>query len=79
MRTSIHASSAAVFRPRAHADERTQKLAERLAGEAQAFEKIAPELVGRETLHQRVRVPPPRFKLRVGDAATSPRRRVEGA
>jgi hypothetical protein len=53
-----------------HADERTQKLAERLAGEAQAFEKIAPELVGRETLQQRVRVPPPRFKLRVGDAAT---------
>jgi hypothetical protein len=53
------------------ADERTQQLAERLAREAQAFEKIAPELVGRETLHQRVMVAP-RFKLRVGDAAQHP-------
>ena len=40
------------------ADERTQQLAERLAREAQAFEKIAPELVGRETLHQRVMAAP---------------------
>lgn len=54
------------------ADERTQKLAERLAREAEAFEKIAPQLVGRETLHQRVMAPLPRFKLRVGDAATHP-------
>lgn len=53
------------------ADERTQQLAERLAREAQAFEKIAPELVGRETLHQRVMVAP-RLKLRVGDAAKHP-------
>ena len=52
------------------ADERTQKLAERLAREAEAFEKIAPQLVGRETLHQRVMAPPPRFKLRVGGNAT---------
>src|ERR1700676_3717957 len=54
------------------ADERTQKLTERLAREAQAFEKIAPELVGRETLHQRVMAAPARFKMRVGDAATHP-------
>ncbi len=54
------------------ADERTQKLAERLAREAEAFEKIAPQLLGRETLHQRVMAPPARFKLRVGDAATHP-------
>jgi hypothetical protein len=53
------------------ADERTQQLAERLARETQAFEKIAPQLVGRETLHQRVMVAP-RFKLRVGDAAQHP-------
>ena len=53
------------------ADERTQQLAERLAREAQAFEKIAPELVGRETLHQRV-MTAPRLKLRVGDAAQHP-------
>jgi hypothetical protein len=54
------------------ADERTQQLAERLAREAQAFEKIAPELVGRETLQQRVMAAPVRFKLRVGDAAQHP-------
>ena len=55
-----------------HADESTQKLADRLAREAEAFEKIAPQLVDRETLHQRVMAPPARFKLRVGDAATHP-------
>jgi len=54
------------------ADERTQQLAERLAREAQAFEKIAPQLVGRETLHQRVMAAPARLKLRVGAAATHP-------
>jgi len=54
------------------ADEGTQKLAERLAREAEAFEKIAPELVGRETLHQRVMAAPLRFKVRVGDAAKRP-------
>ncbi len=51
------------------ADERTQQLAERLSREAQAFEKIAPQLVGRETLHQRVMAAPAHFRLRVGDAA----------
>ncbi|MDP8989597.1 MAG: hypothetical protein M3N41_05880 [Acidobacteriota bacterium] len=54
------------------ADERTQQLAERLAREAQAFEEIAPSLVGRETLHQRVMAAPTRFKIRVGDAARHP-------
>jgi hypothetical protein len=54
------------------ADERTQKLAERLASEAQAFEKIAPDLVGLETLHQRVIAAPTRFKILVGDAAQHP-------
>ena len=54
------------------ADESTQKLADRLAREAEAFERIAPQLLGRETLHQRVMAPPARFKLRVGDAATHP-------
>jgi hypothetical protein len=54
------------------ADERTQKLAERLAREAEAFQKIAPEVVGRETLHQRALAAPPRFKMRVGDAAKQP-------
>ncbi|MDP9115233.1 MAG: hypothetical protein M3O20_16325 [Acidobacteriota bacterium] len=54
------------------ADERTQQLAERLARETQAFEKIAPELVGRETLHQRVMAAPARFKIRAGEAAQHP-------
>jgi hypothetical protein len=68
MRRLILLSFAFVLR----ADERTQQLAERLAHEAQAFEKIAPELVGRETLHQRVMAAPAHFKLRVGDAAKHP-------
>jgi hypothetical protein len=54
------------------ADERTQKLAARLADEAEAFQKIAPEMIGRETLHQRALTAPPRFKLRVRDAAKQP-------
>ena len=54
------------------ADERTQKLAERLAREAEAFERIAPQLVGRETLHQRVMAAPPRFRVRMGDSAKHP-------
>jgi hypothetical protein len=50
------------------ADERTQKLVERLAREADAFQKIAPEVVGRETLHQRT-LSAARFKIRFGDPA----------
>jgi len=51
------------------ADDSTQKLVKRLGDEADAFQKISPQLVGRETLHQRVLTHPPRFKMRVGDAA----------
>jgi len=50
------------------ADDSTQKLVKRLGDEAAAFQKIAPQLVGRETLHQRA-LAAPRFKVRVGDAA----------
>jgi hypothetical protein len=50
------------------ADESTQKLVMRLGDEAAAFQKIAPQLVGRETLHQRA-LAAPRFKMRLGDAA----------
>jgi hypothetical protein len=50
------------------ADDATQTLVKRLGEEAEAFQKIAPELVGRETLHQRA-LAPPRPKMRVGDAA----------
>jgi hypothetical protein len=53
------------------ADDNTQKLVKRLGDEAAAFQKIAPQLVGRETLHQRA-LAPPRFKMRVGDAAKQP-------
>ena len=53
------------------ADENTQKLVKRLGDEAEAFQKVAPQLVGRETLHQRA-LAPPRFKMRVGDAAKQP-------
>lgn len=54
------------------ADERTQKLVERLADEAEAFQKIAPEMIGRETLHQRALTAPARFKIRAGEAAKQP-------
>lgn len=53
------------------ADDSTQKLVKRLGDEAAAFQNIAPQLVGRETLHQRA-LTPPRFKMRVGDAAKQP-------
>ena len=36
-----------------YADERTQKLADRLAREADAFQMNALQVVGRETFHQR--------------------------
>ena len=42
---------------------------DRLAAEAAAFEKIAPEVVGQEHLHQRLLTPPPRRRLRIGEAA----------
>jgi hypothetical protein len=54
------------------ADERTQKLLDRLAQEAEAFEKAAPQVMGIETLYQRALMPPPRFKVRVGKAAEQP-------
>jgi hypothetical protein len=53
------------------ADDSTQKLVKRLGDEAEAFQKIAPQLVGRERLHQRA-LAPPHFKMRVGDAAKQP-------
>ena len=53
------------------ADDSTPNLVKRLSEEAEAFRKIAPMLIGRETLHQRT-LAPPRFKMRVGDAAKQP-------
>ena len=37
------------------ADERTQRLANRLAEEASAFQQVAPRVLGSETLEQRAR------------------------
>jgi len=57
--------------PRSPPNDSTQKLVKRLCDEAAAFQKLAPQLVGQETLHQRA-LAAPRFKMRVGDAAKHP-------
>ena len=54
------------------ADERTQKLIDGLSKQADAFQKIAPAMLGRETLHQRFLKPPRRFRPRIGEAAKKP-------
>jgi len=60
----------AVFVAALPADERTQQLIARLSQEADAFRKVAPNLVGQETLFQRA-VKPPKggFRIRVGASA----------
>jgi len=59
------------------ADDRTQQLVQRLSREADAFRKIAPDLVGQETLFQRAETPPKGgFRIRVGAAAQKPRKPV---
>lgn len=57
----------------ASADDLTNKMTARLSEEAAAFLKIAPELLGTETLHQRSLNPPSRFHPRTGSAAATPR------
>ena len=54
------------------ADDLTSKMTARLSEEAAAFLKIAPELLGTETLHQRALKPPSRFHPRAGASATAP-------
>jgi len=44
------------------ADDRTMRLVARLSQEAEAFQKIAPELVGQETLFQRALKPPSKLR-----------------
>ena len=57
----------AVFCCALRADERTQQLTASLSREADAFRKIAPDVVGKETLFQRAMKPPKGgFHLRVG-------------
>jgi hypothetical protein len=52
-------------------DERTQRLANRLAEEASAFQQIAPQVWGSETLEQRALKQQGKFRIRVGKAANS--------
>ena len=55
------------------ADDRTQKLVASLSREADAFRKIAPDLVGHESLYQRAEKPPKGgFRIRVGASARKP-------
>jgi hypothetical protein len=54
------------------ADELTDKMTARISEEAAAFLKIAPQLLGTETLHQRTLKPPSRFHPRAGAAAAQP-------
>ena len=55
------------------ADERTQKLLARLTQDAQDFQRVAPQLTGREELHQKSLAAPSKgFKIRVGKAVTEP-------
>ena len=63
----------AVFCCVLRADERTQQLVARLSQEADAFRKLAPNMVGQETLFQRA-VKPPKggFRIRVGASAQNP-------
>jgi hypothetical protein len=60
----------AVFSCALHADDRTQQLVASLSHEAEAFRKIAPDVVGHETLFQRAIKPPKGgFHIRVGASA----------
>jgi hypothetical protein len=54
------------------ADELTQQVTSRLAEEADSFQRLAPKVLGKETLHQKALKPPSRFRVRVGDAAKQP-------
>ena len=62
---------AGMFSPALRADDRTQQLVERLTREADAFRKIAPDLIGHETLVQRA-IKSKGLRLRVGASANNP-------
>jgi hypothetical protein len=50
----------------------TQAMLARVSEEADAFRRLAPSLLGHETLEQKARKPTPRFRPRVGAKATLP-------
>lgn len=51
-----------------HGDDLTARMTARVSEEAEAFLKIAPEVLGTETLHQSALKPPSRFHPRAGTA-----------
>lgn len=53
--------------PWLRADDLTKKMTARVSEEAEAFERLAPEVLGQETLHQRSMKPASRFRPRVGN------------
>ncbi len=55
--------------PLLRADELTKKMTARVSEEAEAFQRLAPEVLGQETLHQHSLKPQGRFRARVGNAA----------
>jgi hypothetical protein len=58
--------------PLLRADELTKKLMARVSEEAEAFQRLAPEVLGEETLHQRSMKPAGRFHPHVGNATPQP-------
>jgi hypothetical protein len=54
------------------ADDITSKMRARVSEEAEAFQRLAPEVLGQETLHQRAAKPASRFRPRIGADATAP-------
>ena len=57
--------------PLLRADDVTQKMMARVSEEAEAFQRLAPEVLGQETLHQRSMKPASRFRPRMGNAVTT--------
>ena len=58
--------------PVLRADEATLRMMARVSEEAEAFKKLAPEVLGQETLHQRSLRPQGRFHPRVGNGPAQP-------
>jgi hypothetical protein len=65
---SMRACLVVVFAASLHADDLTQKMTARVSEEAEALLKIAPDVVGTESLQQSAVKPPSRFHPRTGTA-----------
>jgi hypothetical protein len=53
-------------------DDLTNKMTARVSEEAEAFQRLAPEVLGEETLHQRSMKPAGRFHPRIGNSEPKP-------